>query len=148
MSDSLELHGLYPSRLLHPWDFPGKNAGAGCHCLAQGIFPIQGSNPYRPHLLHWQVDSLPLSCQSVFSRKSVCVCVLIYLHLSMLGSTCQPFLLANELIFPQYLFLKAILAFFDHTVWLVGSYFPKWLKPGPLQWKCWFLTIRLAGKPH
>ena len=26
-------HGLHPSRLLHPWDFPGKSAGVGCHCL-------------------------------------------------------------------------------------------------------------------
>ena len=25
-------------------DFPGKNTGAGCHFLLQGIFPIQGSN--------------------------------------------------------------------------------------------------------
>ena len=41
-----------------PWNFPGKNTGAGCHFLLQGIFIIQGSNLY---LLHWQVDSLPLS---------------------------------------------------------------------------------------
>ena len=33
MSDSLRPHGLQPSRLLHPWDFPGKNTGVGCHCL-------------------------------------------------------------------------------------------------------------------
>ena len=26
-------------------DFPGKNTGAGCHFLLQGIFPTQGSNP-------------------------------------------------------------------------------------------------------
>ena len=31
-------------RLLHPWDFPGKNTGVGCHFLLQGIFPTQGSN--------------------------------------------------------------------------------------------------------
>ena len=36
----------------------GKNAGVGCHALLQGTFLYQGSNPY---LLHWQVDSLPLS---------------------------------------------------------------------------------------
>ncbi|MGE2757601.1 hypothetical protein, partial [Escherichia coli] len=48
------------ARLLCPWDFPGKNTGVGCHFLLQGIFPTQGSNP---HLLHWQVDSLPLSHQ-------------------------------------------------------------------------------------
>ena len=26
-------HRLQPSRLLRPWDFPGKNTGVGCHCL-------------------------------------------------------------------------------------------------------------------
>ena len=28
-------HGLQPTRLLHPWDFPGKSTGVGCHCLFQ-----------------------------------------------------------------------------------------------------------------
>ena len=36
---------LQPTRLLCPWDFPGKNTGVGCHFLLQGIFPTQGSNP-------------------------------------------------------------------------------------------------------
>ena len=49
MSDSLWPHGLYPTRLLHPWDFPGKNTGVSCHFLLQGIFPTQGSNPGLPH---------------------------------------------------------------------------------------------------
>ena len=26
-------HELQPSRLLHPWDFPGKSTGVRCHCL-------------------------------------------------------------------------------------------------------------------
>ena len=33
VSDSLQPHGLQPTRLLHPWDFPGNNTGVGCHCL-------------------------------------------------------------------------------------------------------------------
>ena len=33
MSNSLRLHGLQPTRLLHPWDFPGKSTGVDCHCL-------------------------------------------------------------------------------------------------------------------
>ena len=33
------------SRLLCPWDSPGKNTTVGCHFLLQGIFPTQGSNP-------------------------------------------------------------------------------------------------------
>ena len=35
MSDSQRPHGLQPTRLLHPWDFPGKSTGVGCHCLLQ-----------------------------------------------------------------------------------------------------------------
>ena len=45
MPDSLRPHGLQPTSLLCPWDFPGKNTGMGCHFLLQGIFPTQGSNP-------------------------------------------------------------------------------------------------------
>ena len=33
MSDSSRPHGLQPTRLLPPWDFPGKSTGVGCHCL-------------------------------------------------------------------------------------------------------------------
>ena len=33
LSDSSRLHGLRPTRLLHPWDFPGQSSGVGCHCL-------------------------------------------------------------------------------------------------------------------
>ena len=50
----------WTARLLSPWDFPGKNAGVGCHFLLQGIFLTQGSNVSLFHPLLWQVDSLPL----------------------------------------------------------------------------------------
>ena len=46
LSDSLR-----STRLLCPWDFPGKNIGVGCHGFLQGIFPTQGSNPCLLHLL-------------------------------------------------------------------------------------------------
>ena len=49
MYNSLWSHGLWPTRLLHPWDFPGKNTGVGCRFLLQGIFPTQGLNPGLPH---------------------------------------------------------------------------------------------------
>ena len=35
VSDSSQPHGLQPTRLLRPWDFPGKCTGVGCHCLLQ-----------------------------------------------------------------------------------------------------------------
>ena len=49
------------SRLLCPWNFPGKNTGVGYHFLLWVIFPTQGSNPCLLGLLYWQVDSLPLN---------------------------------------------------------------------------------------
>ena len=33
MSNSSRPHGLQPTSLLRPWDFPGKSTGVGCHCL-------------------------------------------------------------------------------------------------------------------
>ena len=58
------------SRLLYPWDFPGKSTGVGCHCLLQHklcyrlyslkmvmtIFPIP--------LTHIQCDSLKVESMS------------------------------------------------------------------------------------
>ena len=35
MSNSSRPHGLQPSRLLCPWDFPGKSTAVGCHHLLQ-----------------------------------------------------------------------------------------------------------------
>ena len=50
VSDSLWSHGLCLSRLLCPWDSPGKNVGVGCHFLPLGIFPSQGLNYESPVL--------------------------------------------------------------------------------------------------
>ena len=38
VSDSSWSHGLQPTRLPHPWDFPGKSTGVGCHRLLQGAY--------------------------------------------------------------------------------------------------------------
>ena len=35
MSDSIGPHRWQPTRLLRPWDSPGKNTGVGCHFLPQ-----------------------------------------------------------------------------------------------------------------
>ena len=63
----LRPHGLQPTRLLCPWDFPAKNTGVGCHFFLQGIFLTQGLNP---HLLHWQEDSLLLNHQ-ISPRRNI-----------------------------------------------------------------------------
>jgi len=35
VSNSERPHGLQPTRLLRPWNSPGKSTGVGCHCLLQ-----------------------------------------------------------------------------------------------------------------
>ena len=37
MSNSVRPHRRQPTRLLCPWDSPGKNTGVGCHFLLQGM---------------------------------------------------------------------------------------------------------------
>ena len=38
VSNTFQPHGLYPVRLLCPWNSPVKNTGVGSHSLLQGIF--------------------------------------------------------------------------------------------------------------
>ena len=58
-------HGLQSTRILWPWDFPGKNTGVGSHSLLQGIFLTHGSNVCLLHCrwilygLSHQVSPLP-----------------------------------------------------------------------------------------
>ena len=37
----LRPHGLYPTWVFCPWDFPGKNTGVSCHFLLQGVFQLR-----------------------------------------------------------------------------------------------------------
>ena len=53
--------GLWPARLLCPWEFSGKNTGVGSHFFLQGILLTQRSNPHLLHVLHWEADSSSLS---------------------------------------------------------------------------------------
>ena len=49
MPSSLQPYGLQPTRILHPWDFPGKSTAVGCYSHLQGIFLTQGLNPGLLH---------------------------------------------------------------------------------------------------
>ena len=67
MSNSFATSWTVAARVLHPWDFPGKNSRVGCHFLLQGIWPAQGLNPHLLHcrrilLLpsHWRSPTTPL----------------------------------------------------------------------------------------
>ena len=60
VSDSSWPHGLQPTRLLCPWDFPGKSTGVGCHCLLRTPNLDDGKKSY--HLI---------------MRKMLIICVVI-----------------------------------------------------------------------
>ena len=49
---TLRPHGLWPARLLCPWDFPGKNTGVGCRFLLQTIFFLIAFNKSCPNKEH------------------------------------------------------------------------------------------------
>ena len=64
-----------PTRLLCPWDSPGKNTAVGCHFFLRGIFPTQGSNLCLLCLLHWQAGSLPLCHWEAQMVQTLCIWV-------------------------------------------------------------------------
>ena len=49
MSETLQSHGLGPTRLICPRNSLVKDTEVGCHFLFWGIFLTQGSNPGLPH---------------------------------------------------------------------------------------------------
>jgi len=66
MSDSVWPHGLQPTRLLRPWDSPGKNTGVGCHFLLQWMKVKSESEAAQSWVGYWSgvpllSPSLPLS---------------------------------------------------------------------------------------
>ena len=71
MSNSVRPHGLQPTRLLHPWDFPGKSTGVGCHCLL--------------HLV-WS-SSLLISPSVSMLSSSLCASLINYFTLSFPAHT-------------------------------------------------------------
>ena len=48
MSYSLRPYGLYPAKLLCPWNFLGKNSGVGCHFPFPGDLPDPRTDPRSP----------------------------------------------------------------------------------------------------
>ena len=57
MSDSSKPHGLQPTRLLRPGDFPGESTGVGCHCLLRKINEWQ-LKPERVFLSPFKEDKV------------------------------------------------------------------------------------------
>ena len=77
VSNSSRAHGLQPTRLLHPWDIPGKNTGVGCHCL---LWDIEQWDGIREKELDSEPKVLRLSSSPSLNRKhqTLRTCFLIF----------------------------------------------------------------------
>ena len=74
MSNSSQPRGLKPTRLLHPWDFPGKNTGVDCHFLLQCMKVKSESevDQSRPTLHNPMDCSLPgSSVHGIFQARTL-----------------------------------------------------------------------------
>ena len=69
------------TRLLCPWNAPGKNIGVGCHFLLQGNILTQGSNPGLLHCtqmlyrLNHQGNTLHTFTYGFFRGSVLCLCL-------------------------------------------------------------------------
>ena len=92
MSDSLQLHGLWPARPFCPQNSPGKNTGVGCHSRFPGDLPDPGIKPGSPAL--W-ADALP----SEPPGKHIHVWVDLYIHVCAVYLYIQPLVMEWKIIF-------------------------------------------------
>ena len=58
MSNSVQPYRWQPTRLPRPWDSPGKNTGAGCHCLLQCV-KVKSLSRVRPSATPWTTAYQP-----------------------------------------------------------------------------------------
>ena len=82
VSDSVWPCGWQPTRLLRPWDFPGKSTGVGCHCLLLRMilaYSIIGDLNFHllvkgvsNRFLHHRVTLHSVQFSSVQSRLTLC----------------------------------------------------------------------------
>ena len=91
---------LFDTRLLYPWNSPGKNTGMGCHFLLQGIFPTSGWNPALPHCrqtLYWLSHQGSPSWSAVNSMDIEITVIEVHLYiLSILRVSVRKYLLCRS----------------------------------------------------
>ena len=94
MSDSLRSHRRQPTRLPHPWDFPGKNTEVGCHFLLQCV-KVKSLSHIRLFTTPWTAAyQAPLP--KGFSRQDT-------------GVGCHLYVKFSEIAYGQYYVIQLIL---------------------------------------
>ena len=79
-------HGLQPSRLLHPWDFPGKSTGVGCHCLLLRKTSFLQKNICSYIKLFVTTSMKILSTSTLSIELCVVMIFLVFITCSIIGS--------------------------------------------------------------
>ena len=142
MSDSVQPHRWQPTRLLCPWDSPGKNTGVNCHFLLQCMHTCQAasvmSDSVWPHgqqptrLLRPQDSpgkNTEVSCHFGFKERG---------NQKLVSKNSQSTLIYSSPRWPQLppvkwshvLFHKTLTNLQNATVLGVESRLMVWLKPG------------------
>ena len=93
MCNSLRHFGLQPTRLLCPWDSPGKDPGVGCHALLQGIFPTRPKDRMGVCYVSWQAarfftTTATWETRVVYVHVYACICVYGCVHVSIYVYEC------------------------------------------------------------
>ena len=99
VSNSSQPHGLQPTRLLHPRDFPGESTGVGCHCLLWKKAEC------------WRIDAFELWCWRRLLRVPWTARRSIQSILKEISPECS----LEELV------LKLKLQYFGHLMWRTDS---------------------------
>ena len=93
VSNSLRSHGLQPTRLLHPWDFPGKSTGVGwnnllawlncitCECR---VSPFQRQSVFTDE----QGESTSGFCFQISDEK-ILLCIAVEFSLEFYQTYCK-----------------------------------------------------------
>ena len=146
MSDPQRPHGLQPTRLLRPWDFPGKSTGVGCHCLLRNkcivnykftLIVRNNSNkqqPKEPLFPRPGLDSLVLlSCFGILEYH---VTLAAFIRADTFIPKCPQFLHPNgkTLIFNAYVMFAlnyvdlikwiciiSLFSLHNKTLWVIGN---------------------------
>ena len=67
----LETPWTQPTRLLRPWDFPGKSTGVGCHFLLQGTWELDHKEGWAPKNWFLQTVVLEKTLESPLGNKEI-----------------------------------------------------------------------------
>ena len=110
VSDSLQPHGLQPTRLFCPWDFPGKNTGVGCHCLLQWTMKyilklyVQSWGCLTCEYSFWGLFIVAVSLPQLISTTSTSVTTADTLPLINTKGTRETNILYSEIFYGFYVY--------------------------------------------